>query len=139
MSTPDPSPLTRRITYVLTHAREAFTRQEKNLRKWDTLPNGGEIHIQFITPHTLRLALARLGPTPAGHALKMLNTELETLIKHWPEPDILETSATTRKLIPTDATGRYWLITTLTNPNCSNPPPIRQIRKNSCQKRTLPP
>lgn len=118
MYTPEPSPLTRRITYVLTHAREAFTRNEKYTRKWDALPNGGEIHIQFITPHTLRLAIARLGPTPEdGPRLEALHTELNTLIAYWPEPDTLETSSTTRKLIPTDETGRYWLVTTLTIPH----------------------
>lgn len=109
------SPLTNRIKYVLTHAREAYIRREQHTRKWDRLPNEAEIHIQFITPHTLRLALARIGQTPEGPALTALHTELDTLIAYWPEPDTLETEGPAgRKLTPTDDTRRYWLVTTLT-------------------------
>lgn len=59
----------------------------------------------------LRFALARVGQTPAGKNLELLQNELNTLIAHWPEPETRETG--TRKLIPTDETGRYWLVTTL--------------------------
>lgn len=108
------SPLTRKIRYILTHAREAWTRNEPNKRKFDILPNGAEIHIQFTAPHELKLALARLGPTPEGPALEKLHTELDTLITYWPELDTLEKDRHARKLIPTDETRRYWLVTTLT-------------------------
>lgn len=106
------SALTNRIKYVLTHAREAWTRKEANKRKWDALPNGGEIHIQFVSDHELRLAIARIGLTPEGPRLTALYSELDTLIAYWPETDTRETGE--RKLTPRDETGRYWLVTTLT-------------------------
>lgn len=113
MTNQEESPLARRIKFVLTHAREAYTRQERYTRKWDTLPKGGEIHIQFVSPHSIRLAIARIGPTPEeGPRLDALHTELNTLITYWPETDTHETGD--RKLTPTDETGRYWLVTTLT-------------------------
>lgn len=112
MSNDPESALTRRIRWVLTRAREAFDRREKWTRKWDSLPNGGEVHIQFVEFHTLRLAIARVGQTPEGPSLTALHTELDTLIKYWPETETQETGE--RKLTPTDETGRYWLVTTLT-------------------------
>lgn len=111
MSNGPESNLTRRIRWVLTHAREAFTRREKWTRKWDALPNGGEIHIQFVDAYTLRLALARVGRTPEGPRLAALHVELDTLVNHWPEAETYETGQ--RKLTSTDETGRYWLVTTL--------------------------
>jgi hypothetical protein len=106
------SPLTKRIRWVLTHAREAYEREEEFKRKWDALPKGAELHIQFTNSSRFRLAIARVGKTPAGHGIKMLHQELNTVIKHWPEPDTIEI-VEERKLIPTDETGRYWLVTTM--------------------------
>ena len=106
------SPLTKKIRWVLTHAREAYSRKEQYTRKWDALEHGGEIHIQFIATNSLRLAIARIGKTPEDKALDALHTELDTLIKYWPEGETNETGD--RKLTPTDESGRYWLVTTLT-------------------------
>lgn len=106
------SPLTKRINWVLTHARSAYKRDDLHKRKWNLLPNGGEIHIQCISENTIRVAIARVGTLPEQKGLNAFHAELNTILKYWPEPDIVETNA--RKLLPPDETGRYWLIATIT-------------------------
>ncbi len=104
------SPLTKKIRYVLTHAREAFTRDEQFKRKFDTLPNGLEIHIQFTAKNELKLALARVGQLPQDEpSREKFARELTTVLNHWPEPDTLQIDTPTY----TEKSDRYWIITTL--------------------------
>lgn len=100
------TPLTKRLRYTLNQARDAFNNGEEFTRKWDLLPHGLEVHIQFETPHVLKLAIARTGPAPAD--ITPFEKELQTVIAHWPEIDTRPTGET--QLIESFS-ERYWLIT----------------------------